>query len=128
MAYSCIVHTVNDIPIIRKKKMSYNLSSQGAYIISETKKNKRDITILATGSEVSIAIEAKKILENKLLNVVVVSMPCWEIFEKKNSLYKKKILGPIEKRISIDSHVRFIYETQFISDNTSVENNKEIII
>ena len=104
---SIISLTRQNIPIVRNKKMSPNLSSQGAYIISETKKKERDITILATGSEVSIAIEAKKILENKSLNIAVVSMPCWEIFDKKNNLYKKKILGPIEKRIAIEAASKF---------------------
>ena len=113
---SIISLTRQNIPIIRKKKMSYNLSSQGAYIISETKKNKRDITILATGSEVSIAIEAKKILENKLLNVVVVSMPCWEIFEKKNNVYKNKILGSIDKRIAIEAASKFGW-TRYIKND-----------
>jgi transketolase len=104
---SIISLTRQNIPIVRNKKMSPKLSNQGAYIVSETKKKKRDVTILATGSEVSIAIEAKKILENKSLNVAVVSMPCWEIFDKKNILYKKKILGPIEKRIAIEAASKF---------------------
>ena len=82
------------------------MKSKKISIILRTK-NEIDLTILATGSEVSIAIEAKKILENKSLNVVVVSMPCWEIFDKKNNLYKKKILGPIEKRIAIEAASKF---------------------
>ena len=48
------------LPIVRKEKISENMSKKGAYIITETKKNDRDITILSTGSEVSIAIEGKE--------------------------------------------------------------------
>jgi transketolase len=104
---SIISLTRQNIPIIKNKNLSINFSNQGAYIISETKKNKRDITILATGSEVSIAIEAKNILEKQLLNVTVVSMPCWEIFDKKNNTYKNKMLGPIDKRIAIEAASKF---------------------
>ena len=113
---SVISLTRQDIPIVRNKNIFTNLSSQGAYIISETKKSKRDITILATGSEVSIAIEAKNILEKKFINVAVVSMPCWEIFDKKNDTYKNKILGPIKKRIAIEAASKFGW-TRYIKND-----------
>ena len=104
---SIISLTRQDLPIVRKKEISENMSKKGAYVITETKKNYRDITILSTGSEVSIAIEAKKILEKKSLNVTVVSMPSWEIFDKTNDKYKNKILGPIEKRIAIEAASKY---------------------
>ena len=63
---SVISLTRQNIPIVRKEKISDNMSKKGAYIIAETKKNNRDITILSTGSEVSIAIKAKEILEKKI--------------------------------------------------------------
>ena len=113
---SIISLTRQNIPIVRNNKITSNLASNGAYIISEPKKNKRDLTILATGSEVSIAIEAKKVLENKSLNVAVVSMPCWEIFDKKNEVYKNKILGPIEKRIAIEAASKFGW-TKYIKND-----------
>ncbi|PPR35709.1 MAG: Transketolase [Alphaproteobacteria bacterium MarineAlpha6_Bin4] len=99
--------TRQNVPLVRKLNLSANMSKKGAYIISETKKNKRDITIISTGSEVSIAIEAKKILEKKSLNVTVVSMPCWEIFDKTSDTYKNKILGPIKKRIAIEAALKY---------------------
>ena len=104
---SIISLTRQDLPIVRKKEISENMSKKGAYVITETKKNYRDITILSTGSEVSIAIEAKKILEKKSLNITVVSMPSWEIFDKTNDKYKNKILGPIEKRIAIEAASKY---------------------
>ena len=113
---SIISLTRQNIPIVRNNKITSNLANNGAYIISEPKKNKRDLTILATGSEVSIAIEAKKVLENKSLNVAVVSMPCWEIFDKKNEVYKNKILGPIEKRIAIEAASKFGW-TKYIKND-----------
>ena len=47
-------------------------------------------------------------LEKKSLNVTVVSMPCWEIFDKNNDNYKNKILGPIKKRIAIPTIIKII--------------------
>ena len=113
---SIISLTRQNLPIVRKEKISENMSKKGAYIITETKKNDRDITILSTGSEVSIAIEAKKILEKKSLNITVVSMPCWEIFDKTNDIYKNKILGPIEKRISIEAGSKYGWTKYVLND------------
>ncbi len=113
---SVISLTRQNVPIVRNRNLNTNFSKEGAYIISETKKNKRDITILATGSEVSIALEAKNILEKKSLNVTVVSMPCWEIFEKKKNNYKNKILGPINNRIAIEAASKFGW-TKYIKND-----------
>ena len=104
---SIISLTRQDVPTIRKDNLLINLSKQGAYIISETKKGKRDLTILATGSEVSIALKAKEILEKKGLNIVVVSMPCWEIFDTKSETFQENILGPLHIRIGIEAASKF---------------------
>lgn len=61
---------------------------KGAYLV----KNGNDATILASGSEVSIALNAAKLLEEKGKSVGVVSMPCFEIFDKQDNEYKKSIL------------------------------------
>ncbi len=108
--------TRQNVPNLRKKNINSNLTNQGAYIISETKKKLRDLTFLATGSEVAIAIKAKKILEKKNLNVTVVSMPSWELFERKSITYKNKILGPIEKRIAIEAASTFGW-TNYVKSN-----------
>ena len=113
---SIISLTRQNIPIIRKLENSKNLSNNGGYIIYQTKKNNRDITILATGSEVSIALETKNILEKKSYNVTVVSIPCWEIFDKKNNDYKNKVLGPIDKRIAIEAASKFGW-TKYIKND-----------
>ncbi len=104
---SIISLTRQNVKTLRTDNLSKNLSNQGAYIISETHKNKRDLTILATGSEVSIAIEAKEKLEESGLNVVIVSMPCWEVFDKQTKVFKEKILGPINRRIAIEAASKF---------------------
>ena len=76
--------------------------SRGAYIISKEEK-KEELILIATGSEVSLAIEAQKKLLEKGRDVRVVSMPSWELFEKQDEEYKKSVLSlPKEKRISIE--------------------------
>lgn len=74
-----------------------NLSSLGAYILYHTPykdpQEKRDITLVATGSEVSIALQAAKKLEEKNLTVVVVSVPCLDIFDQQEKKYKDHVLG-----------------------------------
>lgn len=69
-----------------------NLAMKGGYIISKENKGKLDGVILATGSEVGIAIDTKKILESKGYNIRVVSMPCLEIFDSQSDKYKESII------------------------------------
>lgn len=82
--------------------ISENLSAKGAYILKEAK-GKREVTLLATGSEVEIAVKAQKILEEKGRGVAVVSMPCWELFEKQDHAYKDKVLGCDTFRVAIEA-------------------------
>ncbi|MBK1869674.1 transketolase [Aestuariivirga sp. YIM B02566] len=65
---------------------------RGAYVISAAD-GERDLTLLATGSEVSLAIAAQKLLEGKGLKAAVVSMPCWETFELESAHYRREVLG-----------------------------------
>lgn len=69
---------------------------KGAYIIKE-EKNEIDIILLASGSEVSLAIEAAEKLEEQSIGTRVVSMPSWELFEEQSEEYKEKVL-PSDKR------------------------------
>lgn len=66
---------------------------KGGYIVSkECDGKKMDAIIIATGSEVSLAIDAKKILEDQDYNIRVISMPCWEKYEKNEDEYKELLL------------------------------------
>lgn len=65
---------------------------KGGYIIAESIKAKPDAIIIASGSEVSLAVEAKKELMEKGFDIRVVSMPCMDIFEQQSDEYKEKIL------------------------------------
>ena len=84
------------LPQIRKAYKT-NLSMRGAYILSKGT-GKRDITLVATGSEVAIALEAsKKILNKNNKNAYVISMPSWELFQEQDENYQLEILGDVPK-------------------------------
>ena len=85
---SVIVLTRQNVPQISNGKDV----EKGAYIIKESK-GIRDLNLLATGSEVAIALDVQKLLEKENIQTAVVSMPCWEIFENQPDQYKQKVLG-----------------------------------
>ena len=76
--------------------------ARGAYVVSKEKK-RADLVLIATGSEVSLAIEAQKKLLEKKIDVRVVSMPSWEIFAQQDLEYRKSVLLlPSERRVSVE--------------------------
>ena len=77
---------------------------KGGYIIAESIKAKPDAIIIASGSEASLAVEAKKELMEKGFDIRVVSMPCMDIFEQQSDEYKEKILPQtVEKRLVVEA-------------------------
>jgi transketolase len=78
--------------------------SRGAYVLSEAAGDNPDLVLIATGSEVSLAVDAAKILEGKGVRVRVVSMPCWELFDAQPQSYRDEVLPPsITARMSIEA-------------------------
>ena len=77
---------------------------KGAYIIHKENGSSPDIILMASGSEVSVAIEAAKLLEDEGKSVRVVSVPCLDVFEKQSSEYKESILpSGCRKRVAIEA-------------------------
>ena len=76
--------------------------SRGAYVVSKEKK-KADLVLIATGSEVALAIEAQKKLLESHIDVRVVSMPSWEVFDEQDKEYRRSVLLlPSERRVSVE--------------------------
>lgn len=82
--------------------ISQNFSAKGAYVLKEAT-GRREVTLLATGSEVEIAGHAQQILEEKGIPTAVISMPCWELFEKQDQGYKDSVLGKDTFRVAIEA-------------------------
>lgn len=96
-----------NLPTLRQDAKE-NLSSKGAYIISGDEK-KRVATLIATGSEVSLAIEAQSKLKEEGIEVAVVSMPCAELFDAQGIDYQERILGN-KPRIAVEAASKFGWE------------------
>jgi transketolase len=94
------------LPTVRNDHKMRNLSAQGAYVLADAT-GKRQALLMATGSEVEIALKARELLEADGIGTRVVSMPCWELFEAQDEVYRRKVLpaGPV--RVAIEAGVRF---------------------
>ncbi len=81
-----------------------NLSARGAYVLAEAE-GTRQVTLMATGSEVSLALVAQKMLADKGIAAAVISMPCWKLFEDQDETYRTSVLGTAP-RIAIEAALR----------------------
>jgi transketolase len=97
--------TRQSLPLLRREAASENRSARGAYVLAEAD-GSRQVTLLATGSEVSIAVAARDALARAGLRAAVVSMPCWELFEKTPKEYRDAVLGSAP-RVAVEAAVRF---------------------
>lgn len=79
-------------------------AAKGGYVIHEVADGKEDLTIVSTGSEVSIAVEAASVLEKEGKKVRVVSLPCWEIFDAQTEEYKLSVLRSGAPILSVEAY------------------------
>ena len=93
-----------NVPQLREAG-SENLTERGGYVIREFGMS-RDVTLLATGTEVTLAIEAAEALIVQGYGVAVVSMPCWELFDAQSEVYREEVLGSAP-RIAIEAALPF---------------------
>jgi transketolase len=103
---SIIALTRQNLALIRSDESEINLSENGGYIIKNTQAEVRSLTLVATGSEVSLALEAQDALEQEGIGTTVVSMPCCEIFNGQAQSYRDAVLCPGSKLIVIEAGVR----------------------
>ncbi|MEL6620984.1 MAG: transketolase [Pseudomonadota bacterium] len=98
--------TRQGLPTVRTEHRNKNMVAQGAYVLAEAT-GKRQALLMATGSEVSIALAARDLLQAEGIGTRVVSMPCWELFEDQDEAYRRKVLpaGPV--RVAVEAAIRF---------------------
>ena len=94
-----------NLPTVRKVHVAANQTAKGAYVLAEAT-GSRKVILIATGSEVEIALKARAALEAEGIGTRVVSMPCMELFAAQDEAYRKRVLpaGPV--RIGIEAGVR----------------------
>jgi transketolase len=101
---SLIAFSRQDVPTLRVNHVSENLSARGAYELEGDANAK--VTFLATGTEVSLAVEARAKLAAEGIPSRVVSMPSWTLFEEQPEDYRRKVLGPGTVKVAIEAAVR----------------------
>jgi len=89
---SILALTRQGLPLLRGADDDGNLSARGAYVMREAD-GARDVTLLATGSEVGLAVDAADVLARDGIRAAVVSMPCWELFRAQPTEYRESVLG-----------------------------------
>jgi transketolase len=94
------------LPAVRTENSDKNLCARGAYELSPAS-SKAEVSLLATGSEVEIALAAQKLLERDGIPARVVSMPCLDIFEQQSKDFQADMLGLGTVKVAIEAGVRF---------------------
>lgn len=101
---TALVLTRQNLPTLAgTKENAYEGVKKGAYVVSPASQDTPDVLLIAAGSEVSLAVDAQKQLENEGISAVVVSMPSWHNFEKQTAQYKESVLPKaVKKRLAIE--------------------------
>ena len=107
--------TRQGLPAVRKDHKAKNLTAQGAYVLADAE-GKRQAILIATGSEVAIAMEAKALLEAEGIGTRVVSMPCMELFAEQDEAYRKRVLpaGPV--RVAVEAGMRMGWDRWLLGE------------
>ncbi|HET7834264.1 MAG TPA: transketolase [Variovorax sp.] len=95
------------LPTVRRHPGDDNLSRRGAYVLAEAEGGARAVTLLATGSEVAVALRARLQLQAEGIPTAVVSMPCCERFDAQDASYRAAVLPPGGVRVAVEAAVRF---------------------
>jgi transketolase len=107
-----LVLTRQKVPVIdRRTYASASGLAKGAYVLAGGDNPRPDVILIATGSEVSIALQAYALLTHDGIRNRVVSMPCWELFERQPQAYRDAVLPPsVRARVSIEAASPFGWE------------------
>lgn len=94
------------MPLLRREPVNENRCAKGGYVLFEAEGGERQLTIMATGSELHLAVEARQTLQAEGTPTAVVSMPCRLLFEAQPQEYRKKVLGPETARVAVEAAVQ----------------------
>ena len=97
--------TRQGLPTVRTEHKNNNLVEKGAYVLADAE-GKRQVILIATGSEVSVALAAREALQAEGIGTRVVSMPCMELFAAQDEAYRKRVLPGGAVRVGVEAGVR----------------------
>ena len=98
-----------NLPTVRTD-VHENLSAKGAYILSKSSKSAVAVVIMSTGSEISIALDAQKLLEESGISTRVVSVPCMELFAQQSAEYQASVLPTGALRVAVEAGAQMSWD------------------
>jgi transketolase len=94
--------------------------AKGAYVLADTSDGKPDVLLLATGSEVALALRAREELAAEGISARVVSMPCWELFDRQSQDYRDEVLPPmVRARVAVEEGATLGWD-RYVGDRGAV--------
>jgi transketolase len=91
------------MPLLRRDSGTENLSAKGGYVLLEAEGGARKLTIMATGSELHLAVQARDLMQKEGVPTAVVSMPCRLLFEQQEPSYRRAVLGDTAARVAVEA-------------------------
>ncbi len=116
---SVLALTRQNLPTVRGEHVAENYCSWGAYILAPAD-SQRQVTLLASGSEVEIALQARAQLQAEGISTAVVSMPSWEVFLEQPAHYRDEVLGPGTLQVAVEAAAPFGWHRWVGLDGTVV--------
>lgn len=105
------------LPAVRLSETSDNLCAKGGYVLSEAD-GERQATLLASGSEISLALEAQATLKADGVAAAVISMPCCDLFDEQDEAYRKSVLGSAP-RVAVEAGITYGWE-RYVGDSGAI--------
>jgi transketolase len=118
------------MPLLRRDVTSENKCARGGYVLLEPEGGHRQLTLMATGSELQLAVQAREIMQKEGVPTAVVSMPCWLLFEEQDKAYRRSVMGETHARVAVEAAVeqgwdRYLgFEGRFIGMHGFGESGK----
>ncbi|MGI4798842.1 MAG: transketolase [Janthinobacterium lividum] len=98
------------MPLLRREPGTENRSSRGAYVLLNAEGGPRQVTLMATGSELHLAVEARRMLQDEGVPTAVVSVPCALIFNEQDAAYQQAVLGDTLARVAVEAAVQMSWD------------------
>jgi transketolase len=98
------------MPLLRRETGGENRCAKGGYVLLEAEGGPRRLTIMATGSELHLAVEAREVMQKDGVPTAVVSMPCRLLFEQQDQAYRRAVLGETAARVAVEAGVEISWD------------------
>ena len=98
------------MPLLRREATAENRCAKGGYVLLEADGGPRRLTIMATGSELHLAVEARDAMQKQGVPTAVVSMPCRLLFEHQDAAYRRSVLGEGTARVAVEAGVEVSWD------------------